>query len=332
MADGLQIFVGGLGRSGTTILTEMIGKHRDIFAMEWETRFIVDPAGVGELIDSLSDNWGGPTTGGMKLQAFRELMTVHLVDPSSAPYEGYCVYDYFDREAYDALVNSFLSSLIVTEWGAWGLSKGQSFTLRSRAGEQEVELKLSMAPPNRILPRYFKRQEITELAARFVGDLFGAEARRRGKRHWCEKTPHNILSPYPRLLFPQCKVVHILRDPRDVIASIASGEHEWGTKTVADAIRWTAEFYRRWLDLAAAYQSDPNYFCIRFEGLVERPERTLRDLCRFLGVEYDPAMCGVELNRPHIGRHAGVFGEEDWELFRREVAPLAARAGFEDVL
>lgn len=323
-----RIFVGGLGRSGTTLLAETIGRHPDVYAMEWETRFIVDNDGLGELVEALSTNWAGPTTGGEKLQAFRELMTVHLVEAGTHPYEGYCIYDYFDRELYDRSVGEFLTKLVRTEWPAWGLSKGRRFSLCSKTGLQEVEVTLAMAPPNRVLPYYFPRDEIAGLAAGFVDALFGGQAERTGKVHWCEKTPHNILSPHPRRLFPDCKMIHILRDPRDVAASMISG-HAWGPQLLADALAWVVEFYRSWLGLRRDYQNDPNYHEIQFERLVAEPEKELSRLCRFLGLTYHPAMNRVDESAANIGRHRKVFDDEGCRLFHSEVAPLARAAGLE---
>lgn len=296
--------------------------------MEWETRFLVDNDGLGDLVDALSHNWGGPTTGGEKLQAFRELMTVHLVEGDSHPYEGYCVYDYFDRSLYDQAVERFLQRLVRTEWPSWGLSKGRRFSLQSRSGLQEVEVTVSMAPPNRVLPHFFSVEEITALAAAFVEELFGGQAALVGKRHWCEKTPHSILSPYPRRLFPGCKIVHILRDPRDVAASMISG-HAWGPTLLADALAWVAEFYRAWLARRPAYEDDPNYHEIRFEALIAEPEAVLSRLCQFLGVPYDPAMNSLDPQAAHVGRHRESFDAEGYRQFREEVAPLARAVGLD---
>lgn len=40
------LFVGGTGRSGTSRMSMVLGSHRDVHAIQWEFRFIVDPGGL----------------------------------------------------------------------------------------------------------------------------------------------------------------------------------------------------------------------------------------------------------------------------------------------
>jgi hypothetical protein len=40
------IFIGGAGRSGTTLLYRLIGAHPDIYGFGFETRFLIDPDGL----------------------------------------------------------------------------------------------------------------------------------------------------------------------------------------------------------------------------------------------------------------------------------------------
>ena len=50
------VFIGGTGRSGTTILSKVLSQHENILQLV-ETRFIIDPDGIIELIPALTDNW-----------------------------------------------------------------------------------------------------------------------------------------------------------------------------------------------------------------------------------------------------------------------------------
>ena len=62
----MQIFIGGTGRSGTSIVGRSLGKHEDIFyptlkmgkrTFGPEMRFLIDPDGCIDLINNLSENW-----------------------------------------------------------------------------------------------------------------------------------------------------------------------------------------------------------------------------------------------------------------------------------
>jgi len=47
-------FVGGTGRCGTSQLCRVLGDHPEVHALQWESRFLVDPGGFsrdGQLTD-----------------------------------------------------------------------------------------------------------------------------------------------------------------------------------------------------------------------------------------------------------------------------------------
>lgn len=61
------IFVGGTGRSGTTIIGQLLGHHRDLVAtMPKEVRFITDPHGLRDLLDEPTQE---------RLETFIDLLT-----------------------------------------------------------------------------------------------------------------------------------------------------------------------------------------------------------------------------------------------------------------
>jgi len=74
-------------------------------------------------------------------------------------------------------------------------------------------------------------------AEAFLDQLLSGFARAQSKSRWAEKTPGNILH-MDRILaaWPQAKIVHIIRDPRDVFASLRQSR-KW------DSIE---EFMARW--------------------------------------------------------------------------------------
>jgi hypothetical protein len=66
----------------------------------------------------------------------------------------------------------------------------------------------------------FERDRLLSLARDFVVELLQPAVARVGKSRWCDDTPNNLLaSDFLLELFPDMKLVHIHRDPRDVLAS-----------------------------------------------------------------------------------------------------------------
>lgn len=110
----------------------------------------------------------------------------------------------------------------------------------------------------------------------------------RGKRRWGEKTPHHTFC-WRTILegFPDLKVVHLVRDGRDVALSFRSAP--FGPKHVYQA----AQHWVRYLtsaEEAGAALGDRAFLRVRYENLVEAPERELRRICALLGEDYDPEM------------------------------------------
>jgi hypothetical protein len=84
--------------------------------------------------------------------------------------------------------------------------------------------------------------------------------------------------------YPECKLVFLMRDGRGAVASmIETQDHdEW-----SGARMWTLKA-RRIRELAAQFPRD--VLVVRYESLVTDPERTCRDLCTFLRLDFTPAM------------------------------------------
>jgi hypothetical protein len=117
-------------------------------------------------------------------------------------------------------------------------------------------------------------------------------------------------------LWPDARFVHLLRDPRDVARScVAMG---WAGNPWCGVERWiVAE--RTWEHLASRLEPSRIHE-LRYEDLVREPEATLRELCRALGVEYDPAM----LRYPERSTYPPP-DPASAEAWRRTMAPLDVR-------
>ena len=141
-------------------------------------------------------------------------------------------------------------------------------------GEDEVRSALRATPPNGFAA-----------ATRVV---FARYAESQGKRRYADKTPSyvhhlGLLSG----LFPEARFVHVVRDGRDV--ALSSLDVEFGPDGLGRlALHWRHAITagRR---AGAALGSD-RYRELRYEQLVDDPDTTLRALCPFIGLEFEPEM------------------------------------------
>ncbi|MBN1979702.1 MAG: sulfotransferase [Anaerolineae bacterium] len=110
-----------------------------------------------------------------------------------------------------------------------------------------------------------------------------------------EKTPRHVR--YMNILerfFPAARFIHIVRDPRAVVES--RRRVPWSTGSVSgDANMWR-------LDIRLSRRNAPldasSLYTLHYERLVQAPEESLREICRFLGVEFDSAMLGYYRHEP----------------------------------
>jgi hypothetical protein len=102
---------------------------------------------------------------------------------------------------------------------------------------------------------------------------------------WGDQSPGNTLHlPRVYCTFPRARYLHLVRDGRDAIASMA----EKGDGLEMSVRRWKtsvkqAETLRSRLD-------HQQYLEIRYETLVRESAKTLDKICRFLGIEYQSSM------------------------------------------
>lgn len=139
----------------------------------------------------------------------------------------------------------------------------------------------------------------------FASRFFSEHASREGKLRWADKTPRNVRNLH-RILrqFPNAKFIHIIRDGRDVACSLRHHPKEKIVNgkvvpTNIDRAIWRCA--RRWRnDVASglAYQNHPRVYTIKYEDLIESPERTLRALCEFIEEPFAPEMLEPTSKQP----------------------------------
>ena len=142
-------------------------------------------------------------------------------------------------------------------------------------------------------------------------------ARRQGKPRWSEKTPGQTARAVLALC-SDAQVVHIVRDPRDVVASAL--EAPWSSMPA----RLHAENWRAFVtdNERLGAEADPGtYLRVRYEDLIADAHAVLREVTAFLGEAFDSGMVD-----DLAGRSASVAAAATWQQSAlEEVDP--SRAG-----
>jgi hypothetical protein len=121
-----------------------------------------------------------------------------------------------------------------------------------------------------------------------LATVFRLYAERFGKPRWGDKRPAYVTNlEVIQRLFPTAQIIHIVRDGRDCVASLKEMSwHRGGAYRAVSTWAQAMDNARR----AARRLGPDSFYELRYERLVEDPERELAALCRYLGEEFDPAM------------------------------------------
>jgi len=185
--------------------------------------------------------------------------------------------------------------------------------------------------------------------AELVAALFAAHAELLGKPRWGNKTPENVLHiELLARLFPRAVFVHVIRDGREVAASLV--DQGWTTKGLVGHAYW-------WRDCVTAGRRagqglGPARYCeIRIEDLIADPQGVLEGVCAAIGESYSPRMLEYTRRRDELDsweesarrshQHLGkppTAGLRDWEAgasaderdeVERLCRPLLTELGYE---
>ena len=158
----------------------------------------------------------------------------------------------------------------------------------------------------------------------------------------------------PATRWPDARVIHVLRDGRDVVCSMREHpDRRWVDGHWVKELdpRPIEEYARRWVaDTAAGmrWRGDPRYLEVRYEDLVREPADTLARVLAFLDEPFDPALLEVDpaaaggrpdaaIGRPDaagaitttsMGRWRRDLGDHDREVVRRIAGPRLVELGY----
>jgi hypothetical protein len=169
-------------------------------------------------------------------------------------------------------------------------------------------------------PAYFSEKEFLDILKNYMLHLLQPVVERLlPDEIFLEKTPsHALFIPEIKQLLPESRIIHILRDPRDVVASLLAAGRTWGSNWAPKRANIAAHI---WVDHVraareAAKSLSRNEFCeISYEDLSKSPEDSLKRLSRFLGLDWsqDAIENAVVANRPEAMQSGGtpipVYGE-----------------------
>ena len=164
------------------------------------------------------------------------------------------------------------------------------------------------------------KEDVDRHLNEFIEKLFLHLADSHNCKYYSEKTPMNVLV-FPEVveLVPHAHFIHVIRDPRAIVASMKQVKNRAVTKgfsppSFTASIPASIEYVKNCFE--AGFTAEKNnrgkVLTVLYENLISNPERETRGICKFLGIEWNDRML-FPGEKKHLGEAAiTVNSDELW--------------------
>lgn len=130
----------------------------------------------------------------------------------------------------------------------------------------------------------------------------------KGKNIVGDKDPKLVqYLPALKHFFPQAKILHIVRDPRDVVLSRQKAGWSRDRSLISHGLTYRLQYGLGHKQGSRLFGE--NYLEIKYEALITEPHTTLSKVCDLIGVQYDPQM----LNFFDLAAEIVAEDEQEWK-------------------
>ena len=260
-----MIFVGGTGRSGTTIIADLLDNHPAIRAsLPIELKFTTNAGGLLDL--TFGSQFAPPKENNpipfynLRTRRDRKIREREKVGNALIALEAKINSTWWDIDAPPPHGRGLLSGITREEFDS-------SFS----------EFKVSV----------FRNK--VKAARKLLIQLINHQSNNRGEKFWIDTTPMNIPNAHRLFqLYPTALFINMVRDPRDTIASLLT--KDWGPTTALEGIEWFEKRIRAGHSSLSRVPKDQQ-LTISIEELVsQKSTETYNSLLTFLKIEDSPQM------------------------------------------
>jgi sulfotransferase family protein len=132
-----------------------------------------------------------------------------------------------------------------------------------------------------------------------------------------EKTPQHAKVWREILkIFPDAYFLHLVRDPRSVVASLQAAQATWGSRWLSPHLVDYCTQWRHYVEQGREIaKHTQNYIEVRYEDFIADGQQTLRSVLAWMGVERTPTECDEIIGRYSIDKlRSGAVAETPWNL------------------
>lgn len=261
----IPVFVGGTGRSGTTVVGDLLGNHSQIrTSTPIEIKFLTNKSGLVDVVFGYSSEIE-KSAGKVLILNFRT----------------YRKRKQKEKERLSKILAEFNKFI----WEKWwdidappphgrGLTSGiAKFDLENLLKKLERDLKIN------------RKWAARRFMANFISKQFDAG----DEIYWVETTPMNIPEANKlQKLFPNALFINMVRDPRDVIASLLT--KKWGPTTPLEGLEWIEARLLAGHDALSVIKPEKKITIALEDLVIKSRDATYKKLLDFLSVSDEPAV------------------------------------------
>lgn len=304
------LLIGGTGRSGTNLLKNIFSKRSDVYALPFESRFTVDPDGVCVTYNILKHCWS-PMIAEQTINRFSKFMK--MLGKRT----------FFD-EVFIALQDILRLKGNIKPYKEWELDKW--LVGFSRKNRELIGSLLWFSYRGGVWPgdnSWLGRDErefygcacLDDCFKYYLNGLYNNTLNYHNKSLYVDDNTFNILHASTLLeLLPNAKLIHMIRDPRDVVASYI--KQRWTPNMLSQAVvyyRHIVEAWKRQRELI----DRSRFIQIKFESLCLSPKRKLKEACKFMDLDYQDEMMEVYVDSTFVNKWQRDLTENQQQLLNR---------------
>jgi hypothetical protein len=261
----VPVFVGGTGRSGTTVIGDLLGNHSKIrTSTPIEIKFLTNRSGLVDVVfgynQEIEKKSGKVSILNFRTYRKRKRKEKERFAKIFAEFNKFIWEKWWDIDAPPPHGRGLVS----------GISKIDLADLLARL---ERELKLNRKWAARRFMKSFIRKQFDS------GDEI----------YWVETTPMNIHEANKlQELFPSALFINMVRDPRDVIASLLT--KKWGPTTPLEGLEWIENRLLAGHEALSAIKPNKKITIALEDLAINSRDKTYKELLGFLKISDEPAM------------------------------------------
>jgi hypothetical protein len=291
------VFVGGTGRSGTTVMGDLLGFHEDIrTSVPIEIKFLANKSGLLQLVFGRDTPSNQPKISIFNLRAQR----IRRIS---------------EKAKFAKIQVEFLDRI----WNSWwdiDAPPPHGRGLQSGISKQRLEFLINRLISNLRINRVWA-------ARRFMRDFISSQNDHAGQKYWVETTPLNIAQARRILkLFPDALFINMVRDPRDVIASLLT--KNWGPTTPLEGLEWIEKRLRDAHEALAHIPANQKITIALEDLAINNRLQSYQAILKFLNLGDDAGM--KDFFETHLSAEAAMSGR-----WKQEIATPEFLAGYAEL-